>query len=164
MECHLQNNRVQISFFPFLLKERVQREHRWAVKRINDTRYVCVRCSSKQWERPVRVGRWWYIEPPYSESFYYNTGLTLLFLRQTLPCCVIRVNAREHRDKRSRFFRSFLQNAQFSGTSPETIFFSFFLFFFFGNKSHAVCNGCTRMDVLSSNIVNSDKLSFLFDM
>lgn len=77
----------------------------------------------------MRVGRWWYIEPLYSESFYYNTGLTLLFLRQTLPCCVIRVNAREHRDKRSRFFRSFLQNAQFSGTSPETIFFSFFLFF-----------------------------------
>lgn len=43
-----------------------------------------------------------------SESFYYTTGLTLLFLRQALPCCVIsrRASRRsEHRISHCRLWR-----------------------------------------------------------
>lgn len=59
MELRLRNNRDIVS--QFVLRVRAKKELWRIVEGNGDTRYVYVRGSGKQWERPVRVGgsvRW----------------------------------------------------------------------------------------------------------
>lgn len=65
-------------------------EKRTAAKCVGKWRHpVCVCQMLGQAVRTASESQWLGTLNLRSESFYYSTGLTLLFLWQTLPCCVI---------------------------------------------------------------------------
>lgn len=80
-------------------------------------------------KRLVRVGE----APPLpgtlnlrSESFYYTTGLTLLFLRQAVPCCVI--SRRAGIEIRSIAYSCPFKPKPSLNAFPSSLFLSSFIF------------------------------------
>lgn len=97
-------------------------------------------------KRLVRVGE---APPPLpgtlnlrSESFYYTTGLTLLFLRQAVPCCVI--SRRAGIEIRSIAYSSPFKLKPSLNAFPSSLFLSSFIFeksssvFFFRSRLFSI--------------------------
>lgn len=96
-------------------------------------------------KRLVRVGE----APPLpgtlnlrSESFYYTTGLTLLFLRQAVPCCVI--SRRAGIEIRSIAYSCPFKPKPSLNAFPSSLFLSSFIFeksssvFFFRSRLFSI--------------------------
>lgn len=105
-------------------------EKRTAANCIGKWRHpVCVRCSGKQWERPVRVSgsvRWTSVV----KVSIIALALPYFSYGKPLPCCVISATS-ERKGSRSHsahfpFLRDGVVNTRFNGTSSKRVFASFF--------------------------------------